>query len=80
MVLTIFTFNGSWGGFLWPALLIDEQTKYTVAEFLFRLDKTNFSLDEYMLILTFSMVPPLLIFIIFQKYTMTGFKLGGVKE
>ncbi len=80
MVLTIFTFNGSWGGFLWPALLIDEQTKYTVAEFLFRLDKTNFSLDEYMLILTFSMVPPLLIFIIFQKYIMTGFKLGGVKE
>ena len=80
MVLTIFTFNGAWGNFFWPSLILNDKDKYTVSTFLFRLDKSNYSLDEYMIILVYAMIPPLIVFCFFQKYIMTGFKLGGVKE
>ena len=36
-------------------------------------------IDEYLMLLIFAIVPPILFFILFQKYIMEGVSLGGIK-
>ena len=42
--------------------------------------KTQYQLDQYMLALIFGMLPPVVMYIIFQKYILGGQNVGGVKE
>lgn len=80
IVLAIFTFNGSWGGFFWPSLILNDKSIYTVAVKLYRDGSGFYTQDQYLLLLTLTIIPPIIIFIFFTKQIMTGFQSGGVKE
>lgn len=80
IVLMIFTFNTSWGEFFWPSLVINDKSLYTVAVKLYRDGAGNYTQDKYLLLLTLTVIPPILVFVFFNKQIMTGFQTGGVKE
>lgn len=79
MVVAILDFTGAWGNFLFPYLLIQNKDLYPVAVKLYDLNNSGILLDEYMMALMFGMIPPLLIFLIFQKQMMNGVSFSGVK-
>lgn len=79
-VLTIFSFLWRWNDYMWPLVVIRDTQKYTV-----QLALANFS-GQYsvdwgsllaMSVLT--MIPVLIIFLIFQKQFMKGMVAGAVK-
>lgn len=78
IVVMLFTINAVWSDFLWPYLLINDMNMYTVIIRLYRM-QTGFSADKQLIAMTFAIVPPVVLFAIFQKHIMTGFSLGGIK-
>ncbi|MEG2670553.1 MAG: ABC transporter permease subunit, partial [Oscillospiraceae bacterium] len=79
MVIAIFSFNGAWENFFWPYLVLKDTNIQTVAVEIFKLKVSGIAIDEFMVVLLFSIAPPAIIFIFLQKYIMTGFTLGGIK-
>lgn len=81
MVVVILDFTGSWGNFLFPYLLLQDKEMYPVAVKIYELKTSGqgILLDEYMMVLFFSILPPILMFLIFQKQMMNGVSFSGVK-
>lgn len=80
MVVSIFSFNGSWNSFLWPYLILADNSLNTMSIFLFKSrGGGGIPADQYMIMLIISMLPPIIIFIILQKQIIGGLSLGGVK-
>ncbi|MEG1441987.1 MAG: carbohydrate ABC transporter permease [Oscillospiraceae bacterium] len=79
MVVSIFTVTASWDNFLWPYLILKDEGLYTVAVKIFAMKSAGFPLDLHLMALLFAILPPLILFVFFQKHIMTGFALGGVK-
>lgn len=77
MVVAIFSFNAAWGNFLWPYLILKSEETYTVMVQIFIMKGTSWAIDDYICALFFAILPPVILFIIFQKQIMTGFSLGG---
>lgn len=80
-VLCIFSFMWRWNDYLWPKLVINSKTKYTL-----QLALANFS-GEYsvdwnslLAMSVISMVPVIIVFLLFQKHIIGGMTAGGVKE
>lgn len=78
IAVSIFVVTYGWGAFLWPYLLIKEQSMQPLGVRVFTLQR-DLPMDEYLMMLIFVVVPPILFFIAFQKYIMEGVSLGGVK-
>ncbi|RDW21473.1 sugar ABC transporter permease [Oceanobacillus arenosus] len=77
----ILTFIGAWNSFLWPLIVANDESLYTLSIGLALLQDqnvTNYGLQ--MAGATFMVVPILIIFIIFQKYIIEGFNVSGIKE
>ncbi len=79
-VLCIFSFMWRWNDYLWPKLVINSKTKYTI-----QLALANFS-GEYsvdwnslLAMSVISMIPVIIVFISLQKYIIGGITAGGVK-
>ena len=79
-VLCIFSFMWRWNDYLWPKLVINSKTKYTL-----QLALANFS-GEYsvdwnslLAMSVISMIPVLVVFLTLQKYIIGGMTAGGVK-
>ena len=79
MTVAIFTFNGQFGTFFWPYLTISKDELTVLGVFMFKLKSSRFTLDYQMLAILFSILPQLIIFIIFQKRIIGGVNIGGVK-
>ncbi|MBO5060986.1 MAG: carbohydrate ABC transporter permease [Clostridia bacterium] len=77
--VAIFTFNGNFGQFFWPFLLISEKEMTVLGVQLFNLKNSTFSMDYQMLALLFAMIPQLIIFAVFQRQIIGGVNVGGVK-
>lgn len=80
-VLCIFSFMWRWNDYLWPKLVINSKTKYTL-----QLALANFS-GEYsvdwnslLAMSVVSMIPVIIVFLLFQKHIIGGMTAGGVKE
>lgn len=78
VVVSIFVFNGSWGSFFWPYLVLKNEDILPLAVKLYEL-KTTVTIDKYLIMLLFSIVPPALIFSIFSKQIMGGLSMDGIK-
>lgn len=78
VVVAIMTVNAAWGSFLWPYILIKDSEMYTITVKLFSM-KTNSPVDEYIIGLLFSIIPPIISYIIFQKRIVSGNVSSGVK-
>lgn len=77
--VALFTFNGQFGNFFWPYLLVTDKAKEVIGIKLFNMKSGNFTLDYQLLAVFFSLLPQLLIFILFQKQIVGGINIGGVK-
>lgn len=80
-VLTIFSFMWRWNDYLWPLLVINKPKLYTV-----QLAIANFSgqysvdWNSLLAMAVVTMIPVLIIFLIFQKQFVRGMVVSGMKE
>lgn len=79
-VLAIFTFIGSWGEFLWPSIVLTNESLYTLPVGINNLSgvfSANYRLIAAGSIV--SIIPILIFFIAMQKYFISGQTEGAVK-
>lgn len=80
MVIIIFTVNAVWADFLWPYMILRDKNMYTIMVKLFQMKKAiGYSTDLQVIALTFSIIPPAILFIIFQRNIVEGFTMSGIK-
>lgn len=79
MTVAIFTFNGQFGNFFWPYLLISDNAKAVLGIKIYQLKSSNLTMDYQMLCILFSILPQLIIYVFLQKYIIGGINVGGVK-
>ena len=80
VTVSIFTINSAWGNFFWPYMVLKKNELAPVGLKIYQLQtQAIISIDEYMMSLMFVIIPAVLVFLIFQKYIMEGFTLGGIK-
>lgn len=79
-VQSILTFIASWNSFLWPLIVANDDSLYTLSVGLSLLKGqyvNNYALQ--MAGATFMVIPVLIVFMLFQKYIVEGFNLSGIK-
>ena len=78
--LTVFTFMGNWGSFMWPLLVTNTMTMRTLPIGLESF-KTQYSTDWHLLMAgsVMAMLPIVIIFMFTQRYFVESIKLTGVK-
>ncbi|MGD6816071.1 carbohydrate ABC transporter permease [Metabacillus sp. 113a] len=80
-VLTIFSFMWRWDDFIWPLIVISDPSKYTIqlalANFIgeFRVDW-----GSLLAMSVVTMIPILIVFLIFQKQFIKGIATSGMKD
>lgn len=79
--LTIYSFLGSWNGYLWPLIILRDDAKYTLPIGLANLVGT-YRQDYGMLMAgtLLSLMPIVILFLAMQREFVQGITLGGVKE
>lgn len=79
-VLSIFSFMWRWNDYLWPRIVIMTQRNYTL-QLALATFSGEFSVDwnSILAMNVISMVPVLIVFLVFQKHIIGGITLGGVK-
>jgi multiple sugar transport system permease protein len=78
--LTVFTFMGNWGNFMWPLLVTNTMEMRTLPIGLESF-KTQYSTDWHLLMAgsVMAMLPIVIIFVFTQRYFVESIKLTGVK-
>ncbi len=79
MVIIIFSINAAWSDFLMPYLVLNGSGKETVMVRLFSFQGSNATAVEVLRAVVFSIIPPILLFIIFQKKITEGAATGALK-
>jgi len=80
IVLTIFTFMGSYRGFFWPLVMLRTMHRYTLPIGMMYFDSTRGQAAHLMMAAATMMIVPLIVlFILLQKYLVKGIQLGAVK-
>lgn len=79
MVITIFTVNAAWSDFLLPFLVLYGSGKETVMVRLFMFRNANATDVEVLRAVAFSLIPPIILFTIFQKKITAGVTTGALK-
>ena len=79
--LTIYTFLGSWNGYLWPLIILRDEAKYTLPIGLANL--ISIYRQDYGMLMAgtlLSILPIVILFLAMQREFVQGITLGGVKE
>lgn len=84
-VVAIFAMTASWSEFLLPYLVLYDDDMMTIMVKIYQLQismstNTNFSQDMLLMTLVISMVPQIIIFLIFQKQITNSSAAGAIKE
>lgn len=79
--LAIFIFSGAWNDWFWPSLVLHSEEKYTLATAIYKYVINARSMDNSIkfTILFMVMVPPILVFLVFQRFIMRSVNLSAVK-
>lgn len=77
-VTSIFALINSWKDFFWPLLVLTKPEIQPITVALYRLGNTE-PLNLVIAALTIASVPPLLVFLIFQRQIISGITLTGLK-
>lgn len=81
ITLAIFTFMGTWNDFLWPLIVMTDDSMYTLPVALANLSLEHVQDTELMMAgAVITIAPVLLIFAAAQKYYISGIMAGGGKE
>lgn len=81
--IIVLTFMGSWNEFLWPLIMLTDNSMRTVALYLSSFSQSAGSgggLGSIMALCTLSILPITLVFLFFQKYIVQSIALSGIKE
>lgn len=79
MVVAIFALNAAWSDFLLPYLLLSNTPKETVMVRLFEFRTTNAPDTQVLRAVAFSIIPPIVLFAVFQKQIMQNVVSAGIK-
>jgi multiple sugar transport system permease protein len=80
-VLTIFNFLGSFNAYLWPLVILNSEEHLTLPLLMTRM-ASRFGNTDYQGVMAGSvlvLVPPLIVFLIFRRYIVSGIALTGTK-
>ncbi len=81
ITLAIFTFMGTWNDFLWPLIVMTDDSMYTLPVALANLSLEHVQDTELMMAgAVITIAPVLILFAAVQKYYMSGIIAGGLKE
>lgn len=80
-VVTIFTVVASWKDFLWPLLVLSNNNvqPLMVAMYHFSLPNAHLPFNYFIAGLVMSSIPPILLFLLFQRQIIRGINLTGLK-
>jgi sn-glycerol 3-phosphate transport system permease protein len=77
----IIFFINSWNEYVWPVLILKSQSNYTLSlalqTYVSQEGGTEFTVAMAVSVMT--MLPPLMLYVIFQKYIIDTFSMSGVK-
>ncbi len=81
ITLAIFTFMGTWNDFLWPLIVMTDDSMYTLPVALANLSLEHVQDTELMMAgSVITTLPVLILFASVQKYYISGIMAGGLKE
>jgi len=81
VTLGVFTFLTSWNDFMWPLIVLTDESKYTLPVALANLSGEHVQDTELMMAgAVVTVLPGLLLFLALQKQYIEGITMGGVKE
>lgn len=79
--LALFTFMGTWNDFMWPLIIMTDQSNYTLQVGLANLMGEHvLDLELMMAGSVVTILPVLALFLVFQRHYIRGIMVGGVKE
>lgn len=80
VTLAIFTFMAAWNDFMWPLIVLTDQSHYTLPVALASLSREHIQDVEMMMAgAVITVLPVLLLFLALQRYYIQGLLLGSVK-
>lgn len=79
--LAIFIFSTAWNDWFWPSLVMHSEDKYTLATAIYKyvINVKALNTNIKFAILFLVSLPPILVFLVFQKFIMRGVSLSAVK-
>jgi len=78
--LAVFTFLGAWNDFMWPLIVLTDQSHYTLPVALASLSREHIQDVEMMMAgAVITVLPVLALFLALQRYYIQGLLLGSVK-
>jgi len=81
VTLAIFTFMGTWNDFLWPLIVMTDDTMYTLPVAIANLSLEHVQDTELMMAgAVMTVAPVLILFAVVQKYYISGIMAGSLKE
>ena len=81
VTLGIFSFMGTWNDFLWPLIVMTDDSMYTLPVALANLSLEHVQDTELMMAgSVMTVLPVLILFVSVQKYYISGIMAGGLKE
>jgi len=80
VTLALFMFLGSWNDFLWPLIVLADQHKYTLPVAIAGIAREHAADSELMMAASVvATLPILLLFLLLQRYYLTGLLGGSIK-
>jgi multiple sugar transport system permease protein len=78
--MIILSFNGAWGDFFWPYMVLKDSNMQTIMVDIYKMQQsTTVQINTLLLAIAFAIIPPIIVFIFFQKKIMNGFTMSGIK-
>ncbi len=84
-VVSIFTVTAAWSDFLLPYLILQADSRQTVMVKIYQLygdmgTAMGFGPDSLLMVMAFSIIPPILLFLVFQKQITSAVATSGIRE
>ncbi len=81
LTLALFTFMGTWNDFMWPLIIMSDNANYTLPVAIANLRGEHLlDLELMMAGSVITILPVLILFLVFQRHYVRGIMVGGVKE
>jgi multiple sugar transport system permease protein len=81
VTLGLFTFMGTWNDFMWPLIVLADRDRYTLPVALANLAGEHVQDVELMMAgAVLTVLPVVVLFVVFQRWYIAGIMAGGVKE
>lgn len=78
--MIILSFSGAWGNFFWPYMVLKKPEIQTIMVRIYAMQQdTSIGINTLLLAISFSIIPPAILFMIFQRKIMNGFVMSGIK-